>query len=299
MPSGFFKLIFISIIFHLIFFIFFYRATKNYSVKKFDSSKITYVKLTKGFTGEDDGNYAKKTKELPKTTIREKKKASPIEGKKKSPTPKKENIFKKEKVEPKKTEPKIEAKKEIVKEQPPKKVEPKKEVPKEKPKPKPKPPKKSPPKKAEKTKEELLMEKALAELNQEVTKREEGGVIIEQAQIDDADGGLTPFGSDDEMTNKRLANYINQIISLIEKEWILIAHENKNAKAKLKVDINNDGSINNISITEPSSDIAYNLSAKRAIERAAPFPLPDEEHLSLVLNEGFLIEFKPQSVVGQ
>lgn len=295
MPKGLSKLIFFSLIIHFIGFIFFNYSHEAWLVKKENQSeKTTWVKLSKGFLNKQDGNLAKKTKAIPKSTIRDKKKATNQGNTKKtnknSSDPKpahKNNVFKSKDTSTKKPSP-------------PKKSPPKTEVPKKntdnknKAQSKPQADKPRP-----KTEEEILMEKALAALEKEVNNRDQ--TMIEEAQIDDNQGGHSPFGSDDNENlteNEKLANLVSQMKEEIQRQWILLPQKERDfVTALVAVELKSDGTIKNISFEKKSGDASFDISATRAIERAAPFVIPDDEIGRKIIEEGFLIEFQPHSVV--
>lgn len=234
--------------------------------------KITWIKLTKG-TGETTAATPfKKVKDMPYWTIKEQKEALKEKADDKRGKDKKSvqsPVKKKEKKEPTQKKTSAEGATNFT----------------QKPK----------------DKREQTIDDALARIQEQLEKRK---VEMEAAQVPEDGGGDDPLGSYDVREsdlNQALIAYYKAIKQKINEEWVTTPKqlaEGQMLQTKIDVEISSTGSIISIDYASQSGDISFDLSAKRAVERAAPFPPPPAEILDEVLREGFLIEFNPRSVVG-
>lgn len=235
-------------------------------------TKVTWVKLSKG-TGENPSESPfKKSKNLPDSTIREQKEAL-------------KEIAKDKKGADQKS---VESKKKPVEKKPPvdqKKTSPNGAINVQKKKP---------------VKEQKI-DDALARIEQQLQKRE---VEIEAAQIEKEGTGQSPNGSLDVTTsdiNAVLIKYVGDIIRKIQSEWITTPKtlaDGQVLKTQIVVTIDSQGHVISTSFETKSGDATFDLSAMRAVERAAPFPPPPDMIKDEAVSEGFLIEFNPRSVMG-
>jgi TonB family protein len=155
------------------------------------------------------------------------------------------------------------------------------------------------PKPKQKTPEELLMEKALARVDEDIQKR---AAIPEMAQIpDQAKTGGTIYGSENALVlpidNPEYALYQAKIRKKIIAEWTLpISYVNQDLTytTRIVVKINSLGNVIQAHIDKQSGSSAFDLSAMRAIERASPFDTPPVSMREEAVQEGFLIEFQPK-----
>lgn len=255
---------------HLVFFIFILLSPTFLKYLPERSHKVTWVRLTKG-TGEDSSlSPFKKAKGMPYSTIREQKEALKEIAKDKKGTDIKSiasDIQKKQKTEPTNQ-----------------RTSPTGGIDFNKPK----------------DKNDRTIDDALARVQEQLQKRD---VDIEAAQIKNEGSGQSPYGSlntDKGETNPALVAYFEAVKRKINEEWITTP---KTGEQTLKTDINLIidalGNIVSATYETQSGDASYDLSAMRAVERAAPFPAPPDEIRAEVLSEGFLIEFNPRSVVGE
>lgn len=270
------KYIWRSLFLHFLLIVMFILLPKLISKVPKPETKVTWIKLSKGSGEKQKGSPFKKTKQMPQSTVREKK-----EVKKSNKTTKTQDkkTVKVSKPEPPKKEAKKEAKK-----LPEKKVIPKKA--------------KKPP---QKTKEELLIEQALAKNKEQLKKRE---VEIEAAQVKEEEGGQSPDGSFDiegDDLNPELIAYYSAIKRRINDQWVTLPRDWGDAsdlKVLVTFKVDAKGQVRDVGFDEQSGDLSFDLSAKRAVERASPLPTPPDSIKEKVLEEGFLIEFNPRSIVG-
>jgi len=145
------------------------------------------------------------------------------------------------------------------------------------------------------------MEEALARINNQLEKRK---VEIEAAQVEKEGTGQSPDGTlnaTNTETDPELIAYYAAIRRKINQEWITTPkqlEEGQVLKTQVNVLIDSSGIIVSTSYETKSGDVSFDLSAQRAVERAAPFPPPPDKIKDEAISEGFLIEFNPKSVVG-
>ncbi|MDO8520214.1 MAG: TonB family protein [Deltaproteobacteria bacterium] len=273
MPQTFKKFIWYSMAVHAAFFIFILVSPDFAKFLPESKHKVTWVKLSKGTGSDPSLSPFKKSKGMPYSTVKEQKEAlKEIAWDKKgsdmksiaSPTQKKEPL-------------------------PPTKQ------------------KTAPQGGIDFTKKpadpnDRTIDDALARVQDELKKRE---VEIEAAQIEKEGTGQSPYGSlnmENGETNPALVAYFGEVKRKINEEWITTPKalaEGEVLKAEVNLIINALGGIVSATYETQSGNAAYDLSAMRAVERAAPFPPPPDIIRAEVLAEGFLIEFSPRSVVGQ
>ena len=102
-------------------------------------------------------------------------------------------------------------------------------------------------------------------------------------------------------TNPVLIAYYEAVKKKINQEWITTPktlEEGKQFRTQINVLIDSAGNIIQTEYELKSEDPSFDLSAMRAVERAAPFPPPPDEIKNEALTEGFLIEFNPRTVLG-
>ena len=101
------------------------------------------------------------------------------------------------------------------------------------------------------------------------------------------------------MDDPVFAQYYALIRERINREWITapkLFTESEDLKAQLVVMIGEDGTVTSIEFETSSGNYSFDLSAKRAVERASPLPSPPATLKDEVVDEGFLIEFSPTKV---
>lgn len=132
------------------------------------------------------------------------------------------------------------------------------------------------------------MEEALARIEQDLETRK--AAPPEAAQVPDAEASGT---------NPLYTAYQAQIREEIMQEWVLplkFHTETLDLTAQLVVQINNHGEVISLMIEKSSGNAAFDQSAARAVQKASPLSLPPAALQWEALNEGFLIEFKPELV---
>jgi len=88
--------------------------------------------------------------------------------------------------------------------------------------------------------------------------------------------------------------YQAQVRARIINNWVIperFASEDRTANAKLVVMINMNGEVVSTRWAKKSGVTSFDSSARRAVERASPFPKPPQRLAWETYNEGFLIEF--------
>jgi TonB family protein len=85
--------------------------------------------------------------------------------------------------------------------------------------------------------------------------------------------------------------YQAQVRAKIIHKWMVPESTIGKTSAKLIVMINMNGEVISIRWSKKSGTPAFDLSAKRAVENASPFPKPPQRLAWETYNEGFLIEF--------
>ncbi len=272
MTETFQKFLGYSVGLHVVFLLLILYSPSLFDLLPHKKTKITWVRLTKG-TGEQPSDYSfKKAKGMPESTLREQKQALKEKAKDKK------GKDKKSLESPVKKKPPVE-------EYSQKRVTPEGGVQfKSKP-----------------GTEERKMEEALARVEQQLEKRK---VEIEAAQIEKEGTGQSPYGSLDITkgeTNPVLVAYYEAVKRKINEQWITTPKQVEGGvvlKTQINVMIDSLGKLIEASFETRSSDSSFDLSAMRAVERAAPFPPPPQEIKDEAITEGFLIEFNPRNVVG-
>lgn len=272
MPESFRKFLAFSVGFHIVFLLLILYSPSLFDLLPHKKTKITWIKLTKG-TGEQPSDAAfKKAKGMPESTLREQKEAL------------------KEKAKDKKGKDKKSLESPVKKKPPVEEYSQKRASPDGAVQFKSKP-----------GTEERKMEEALARVEQQLEKRK---VEIEAAQIEKEGTGQSPYGSLDVTqgeTNPVLVAYYEAVKRKINEQWITTPKQVEAGivlKTQINVMIDSLGKLIEASYETRSGDSSFDLSAMRAVERAAPFPPPPQEIKDETITEGFLIEFNPRNVVG-
>lgn len=272
MPRRFKKFLYASVAVHLLMMLFVLFYSDILGLVPKPETKITWVKLAKGTAENPSTSSYKKSKNLPDSTIREQKDAL-------------KEIAKDKKGSDVKTAPSEIKKKNdtpVVADQ--KKATPNGGVNLNK-----KPVKPS------------NIDDALNRVQEQLEKRE---VQIEAAQIEKEGTGQSQYGSltnDATDVNPELLAYYTAIKKKINEQWVVIPKtlaDGQVLKTKVNVMVDASGNFTSATYDSKSGDESFDLSAMRAIERAAPFPPPPDSIKAEAVSEGFLIEFSPKSVVG-
>jgi len=270
MAPSFRKFLAVSVVGHILLTTLFVTSPELFHFFPRQETKVTWIKLSKG-TGLDLSPF-KKTKDMPFSTIREQKAALKELAKDKTGNDSKSVKSPLEKKYP-------------LDDMSQKRASPDGGINLEQ--------KKAP--------RERRIDDAIARVEEELKKRQ---VEIEAAQIEKEGQGQSPYCSldvtDSEM-NPLLITYYGEIKKRINEQWIVTPkklEEGQVLRAKINVLISGEGSVISASYESKSGDTSFDLSAMRAIERAAPFPPPPDLIRNEAVFEGFLIEFSPRSVVG-
>lgn len=224
---------------------------------RFQQEKVTWIQLPKG-TSNTIGSLVKKSKGLPQSTIEQQKRLPPA-------PPKKPEMAYQEKPVAQKAKP-------------------------------PTPGKGAPKKSAD----QRRMEDALSRLSKQVEDRGKAAPP-EAAQIPETQPGGFTFGSPTAqyvpLNDPEYVIYQAKIRQQIMDEWILpikYADPTSGLICKVIVHISEQGEVTQTEWEQRSGNEAYDLSALRAVEKAAPLAIPPERLKWEVFNEGFIVEFNPQ-----
>lgn len=143
------------------------------------------------------------------------------------------------------------------------------------------------------------MQRALDKINKALEGR---SVVPEAAQTKDSGEGYI-YGTSDKPQrvspdDAEYLRYQAQVRAKILREWIVPAHllglpQESKPRAAVVVLIDKDGFIRSTHLEKRSSIQLLDSSALRAIERAAPLPIPPERLKWEAYNEGFLVDFIP------
>lgn len=233
---------------------------------RFRQEKIVWVTLPKGVTN-DWGSPMKKTEGLPKTTIQEQKKAleSPPAGEKKPAMTYTPKPWQKQPAPPAK---------------------------------KPKRPGSA----------DSRIEDALSRVQKQVAMKK---AEPEAAQVPETRPGGFTFGTTTgpyvAPNDPEYVLYQAKIRQRIMQEWILpmkFAGEGASQEmgpeirliCRIVVHMNERGEVVETEWDLKSGNPSFDMSAMRAVEKAAPLDIPPERLKYEVFNEGFIVEFRPQAV---
>ncbi len=146
---------------------------------------------------------------------------------------------------------------------------------------------------------ESRIEDALARMEKQVSEKK---ILPEAAQIpNQQSGGFTGGTSQNYSvpTDPEYALYQMKVRQRIMNEWILpmkYTDAGLGLICRVSVHINDQGQIVGNEWETKSGNASFDLSAMRAVEKASPLDIPPDRLKSEVLNEGFIVEFKPQQV---
>lgn len=267
--DGFRKILWWSAGLHAAFFLLIALSPTFFKLLPERKTKVTWVKLTKGFSDKSSDSPFKKANGLPESTLREQK------SKKETTKDKKGTDTKSQ-------------------QSPIKNAEKKPLIPNTSPNGGINPEAKPQP-------NDQTIEEALKRVQEELEKR---NVEIEAAQVPKEGEGQSPEGSLENTTGETdpvLVAYYTLLKKKINDEWVTTPKQladGQTPKTQINVMIDSEGKIITAEYELKSGDESFDLSAMRAIEAAAPYPSPPEQIKDEALTEGFLIEFNPKTVVG-
>ncbi len=146
------------------------------------------------------------------------------------------------------------------------------------------------------SKEEIKMQAALASIDKQLKQRK---VEIEAAQVKDQGEGFK-YGTAENAIHispddVEYIKYQAMVRSKIIGEWIIPERyaTDTSLSCQYVIMINEDGEIISSTLVKGSENISFDSSAKRAIAKASPLPIPTERLKWEAYNEGFLVEFNP------
>ena len=244
-----------SLGFHGLCFVLLIFAPNFFSHRKFlNDEKVQWVSLPRGTTHQF-GSPLKKSNNLPASTIQEQKRAleSPRNGKKPS------SMTYRKKQPVKKNEPQSTARRE--------------------------------------GNPDSKIDNALEKIKNQVAQKK---VEQEAAQVPETQQGGFEDGTENgnyvSPEDPEYVLYQMKIRKKIMGEWILpmkYLEPGLNLICKIVVHMNEKGDVVETEWEQKSGDEAFDLSALRAVEKSSPLDIPPERLKYEVLNEGFIIEFKP------
>jgi colicin import membrane protein len=90
--------------------------------------------------------------------------------------------------------------------------------------------------------------------------------------------------------------YKAQIIQAIGQQWVVPAHVNKQLSCQLLIHLAPGGGVLDVQVTQSSGDLALDRSARAAVFKASPLPVPDDI-LSFEPFRQFVLKVKPENIV--
>ena len=81
--------------------------------------------------------------------------------------------------------------------------------------------------------------------------------------------------------------------SRVERSWSIPPGSTSGLICLLKIELQPDGKVQNVSITQSSGDEDFDRSAVTAVRKAAPFPLPDNPEAAARF-KSFNFKFNPR-----
>lgn len=164
------------------------------------------------------------------------------------------------------------------------------------------PPKQTPPPPKQVGHPDSRIENALARMQQKVASKP-----VEQtaAQVPDGQPGGFEFGSANAnnvpITDPEYVLYQAKIRQKIMDQWIVplkFVEQGSGLICRIIVHMNERGEVTQTEWETKSANPAFDLSAERAVQKASPLDIPPDRLKDEVLNEGFIVEFKPQAAAG-
>lgn len=143
---------------------------------------------------------------------------------------------------------------------------------------------------------------ALSRMQQKVAQKK---AIPEAAQVPDAPPGGFTFGSANgpyvSPDDPEYVMYQAKIRQRIMSQWVLpmkYADAGMGLLCRIIVHMNDRGEVVETEWETKSGNPSFDLSAERAVQKASPLDIPPERLKYEVYNEGFIVEFKPQSATA-
>jgi len=103
-----------------------------------------------------------------------------------------------------------------------------------------------------------------------------------------------PQPLDEAALRAEVNKYAARFKSRVEKSWSIPADSPSGLMCLLKIELQPDGKVQNVSITQSSGDQTFDRSAVAAVKKAAPFPLPENPEAAAKF-KSFNFKFNPRS----
>lgn len=87
------------------------------------------------------------------------------------------------------------------------------------------------------------------------------------------------------------------ILQKISENWIVPPQVNRKLSTELLIELNAQGKVLAVKIMHSSGDIALDTSARAAVLKASPLPLPAEKKLAQPFNT-FLLKVRPENIIS-
>ncbi len=84
-----------------------------------------------------------------------------------------------------------------------------------------------------------------------------------------------PEPLDEVAMRAEIGKYAALFRSKVKQSWLVPPGSSPDLRCLLKIELQPDGRVQNVSISQSSGDEAFDRSAVTAVKKAAPFPLPD------------------------
>ena len=102
-----------------------------------------------------------------------------------------------------------------------------------------------------------------------------------------------PQPLDEATLRAEVGKYAARFRSRVERSWSIPADSPSGLMCLLKIELQPDGKVQNVSITQSSGDEAFDRSAVAAVKKAAPFPLPENPEAAAKF-KSFNFKFNPR-----
>ncbi|MFO1433069.1 MAG: cell envelope integrity protein TolA [Candidatus Competibacteraceae bacterium] len=102
-----------------------------------------------------------------------------------------------------------------------------------------------------------------------------------------------PKPLDEAAIRAEVGKYAALFRSKVERSWSIPPGSTSGSICLLKIELQPDGKIQNVNVTQSSGDAAFDRSAVAAVRRAAPFSLPDNPDAAARF-KSFTFKFNPR-----